>query len=670
MRKTILLFLVLLYNVSMVASPALRIKILVSQPDGTKVTLVKGGDEHISYYITSDNYVVIKNASGAYCYVWQNTGSGFTAGKFLAHDVNDRSRDERVWLERNGVRAAEMTVEAKRLRGRQGVSSRSLGRDQFGSPVIPVILVQYSDIKFTVDNVTATYQDYFNAENFTGNGGCGSVRDYFVSQSMGKYTPTFDIVGVITLSNNRSYYGQNDGFYNDVHLDEMVSEAVEKAESSGVDFSKYSNGDGRIPVVSIVYAGVGEQSSDEENAVWAKFSSRTIITKGGTISSYLVTNELFYNSSESVYELDGIGVFCHEFSHFLGLPDFYNTNESTDIFGLSFWSIMDYGQYWANGKIPVGYTAYEREFMGWLSIDTLETKKQLCHVNALGSESQNAYYILNDNDDTRSEYYILENRQPSTWFPKTLGSGLLIMHVDYSYGAWADNEVNNDAAHQRMTIIPADGKLVKENQAMPSDYQGDLFPGITENTSMSDYTTPAFAPYRGGSLGKYITSISESNGVVSFCYMADGVLEKPENLSIQNKDGSRVLMWNPVEEAETYCVEVYDGETLVKTQDVSYNFMDLTIVGSVKHPTFKVIAKAARYVDSPAAEISFENPLSVGNITGGNGGEEYDVYTIEGVLLCKDKAWDELEDLPNDKIYILRSKKSNTVKKIVNGQYE
>ena len=51
----------------MVASPALRIKILVSQPDGTKVTLVKGGDEHISYYITSDEYAVIKNASGDYC---------------------------------------------------------------------------------------------------------------------------------------------------------------------------------------------------------------------------------------------------------------------------------------------------------------------------------------------------------------------------------------------------------------------------------------------------------------------------------------------------------------------------------------------------------------------------------------------------------------------------
>ena len=91
-------FLFLLYSVIMVASPALRIKILVSQPDGTKVTLVKGGDEHISYYITSDDYVVIKNVSGAYCYVWQDTVSGFTTGKFLAHDVNDRSRDERVWL--------------------------------------------------------------------------------------------------------------------------------------------------------------------------------------------------------------------------------------------------------------------------------------------------------------------------------------------------------------------------------------------------------------------------------------------------------------------------------------------------------------------------------------------------------------------------------------------
>ena len=151
---------------------------------------------------------------------------------------------------------------------------------------------------------------------------------------------------------------------------------------------------------------------------------------------------------------------------------------------MSWWSIMDYGQYWKNGAAPMGYSAYEKNFMGWLKIDTLKTEKQVVRINALGSGNENAYYILNDNDASGSEYYILENRQPSVWYPERLGSGMFVTHVDYNAAVWANNTVNTVKDHRRMSFVPADNSIKSESQSTPADYQGDLFPGLAENREL------------------------------------------------------------------------------------------------------------------------------------------------------------------------------------------
>lgn len=61
-------------------------------------------------------------------------------------------------------------------------------------------------------------------------------------------------------------------------------------------------------------------------------------------------------------KVEGIGTFCHEFSHCLGLPDFYDTNYNGH-FGMASWSLMDSGSYNDDGYTPIGYSAYEKEFM-------------------------------------------------------------------------------------------------------------------------------------------------------------------------------------------------------------------------------------------------------------------------------------------------------------------
>ena len=85
-----------------------------------------------------------------------------------------------------------------------------------GSPKIPVILVQFSDRKFSIadtdDDVAANYQQFFNAEEGvqpgqTGHESACSVKEYFRQQSGGKFTPEFTIIGPVTVSKSYTYYG-------------------------------------------------------------------------------------------------------------------------------------------------------------------------------------------------------------------------------------------------------------------------------------------------------------------------------------------------------------------------------------------------------------------------------------------------------------------------------
>ena len=60
-------------------------------------------------------------------------------------------------------------------------------------------------------------------------------------------------------------------------------------------------------------------------------------------------------------------MFCHEFSHALGLPDLYGTDYySQDYYGMGSWSLMCNGSYNNDGYTPVGYTAYDKWFNGWI----------------------------------------------------------------------------------------------------------------------------------------------------------------------------------------------------------------------------------------------------------------------------------------------------------------
>lgn len=517
LKKTYVLLLLLFCAVSLWAVPARRTAFIVEQPDGTQLTLSLRGDEHFHFFVTSDGVPVVRR-EGAYYYACWSGGTMESSGQ-LAHDASLRTSDELALVATlEGVRAA-CTGRMQQVRARRSVSARqSTEVPTSGDVHVPVLLVQYADVAFSMSDSKAVFEQRIGGEGDVSKG-TGSIKDYFVAQSEGKFRPQFDVIGPITLDKNVEYYGGNDKEGNDLRAREMVSEACRKAFSSvGVDFSLYDNDkDGYVDIVYVIYAGFGEASYPDrlENTIWPhQWQLEAPLPLGGVkVNRYACNNELKgYRGTE----LAGIGTFCHEFSHCLGLPDFYDTSAEGDAFGMDAWSVMDYGCYNNDGHTPCGYTAYEKDFLGWtplieLCAPTQVTLKPLC-------EGGEAYKIVNEaNPD---EFYVVEYIDRVGWNAYAPASGMLVLHVDYLESAWHDNIVNSDPWHQRVSVIPADGKLTSLTLA------GDVYPGLSRNTRLTADSSPAAEVYTGGYMNKDITNIISDGGAITFSFM-EGALQPP-----------------------------------------------------------------------------------------------------------------------------------------------
>ena len=158
-------------------------------------------------------------------------------------------------------------------------------------------------------------------------------------------------------------------------------------------------------------------------------------------------------------DITGIGVMCHEYSHCLGYPDFYDIDYSGGQ-GMGEWDLMDSGSYNGDSYQPAGYTSYERWFAGWET--PIELGAEDVNVTAMKSLQNGGESYIIYNDKNANEYYLLENRQFEGWDASLPYAGLLILHCDYNASVWEQNGPNDDPSHQRFTVVPADGSYTYE----------------------------------------------------------------------------------------------------------------------------------------------------------------------------------------------------------------
>lgn len=579
------------FTIRMFAVPALPTSKIVTQKDSTHIEVFLQGDEYSHCYFTSDYIPVAMGEDGSYYYLFVENDV-LQLSSLMAHEKNERKKEEidlirkhtsntidylsRVWTEKS--EKANLLRQQKAARN----SRSSLGEPKtyIGSKKGLVILVNYTNKKMSLSNANAYFDKMFNEVGFHENNAIGSVHDYFYDQSYGQFDLTFDIVGPVTVSNTFSYYGSNGTIQNggDLRADEMIVEACQLADSQ-VNFASYDwDGDGEVDQVFVIYAGYGEASGGASNTIWPHESHLeyhecgVLHLDGVTINTYACSCELTGGNGTI---LNGMGTACHEFSHCLGLPDFYDTGYSGG-FGMNYWDLMSSGSYSGPdgiGEIPTGYSAYEKWFAGWLDIQELNEPCVINDMPCIGDHPV-AYGIYNDNH--RDEYYLLENRQNTRWY-SYVGKyedchGLLVTHVDFSETAWKNNKVNSSKKHQRMTIIPADmsyGNAVSSEGRTyyivnQTELRGDLFPGLSNTTELTNTSHDATGGrlYNLNTDGSYymnkpLTKISENKGLVSFYFMGGIYVPTPDVLEATDiTKNSFTANWEVVDGAESYSLEV------------------------------------------------------------------------------------------------------------------
>ena len=525
-----------------------------TQPDGSVVQIRKVGNEHFNYTLTGeDSILVVRDADGYWNYAdeqGKKTGMRVHAkSKRGKKELNFlKNRDSRQILEKFHKKhrekrekeqsdlmmlqsSADAPMKANEWGGwgdwGGGTTTQTTNTDWPTRPALNsvkkegevrglVILVQFSDVKFKRDNANEEYTNFLNKEGYSDYSMSGSVRDFFINNSMGKYRPTFDVAGPITLKKTRDDYGSNVNPNNiAAGAVNAISEAMDSLVARNMDFSPYDSDDDKVvDFVYMIYAGVGSADTDVGNAIWPhSYNVPKRLTRNMSMNRYACSPEIdgqSYMINRNTTALNGIGTFCHEFSHVLGLQDHYDVNvndtRQKTRYTPSQWDLMDAGsyncpqnRYYTTSCSPANLSAFERYSLGWLEPRRLEVSDTTFVLNAI---QENDGLVLTSKND--NEYYFVDFRLKEDFDIGLPNKGLLIWHINYDRRAWANNMVNT-ADPMRVDLIEADGDANSRTMA------NDAFP---TNRGVNSFN--GFVTWSGDSLGLEIYDIKIVDSTVTF----------------------------------------------------------------------------------------------------------------------------------------------------------
>lgn len=520
--------------------------VTVTQSDGTELNVRIYGDEHFNWLTTEDGVLLVQEGNNYY--IAETTSYGtLKATNYIAHNANKRLPAEIKAIKKQDL-SRFRSYAIQKASPAKAMGTGNSGVKYFphsGSPKALVILVEFSDTPFqsgekaknvfehflkgkAEDNLPDGYEAYTGSyKNKNNLRNKGSVSDYFYDMSKGTYTPQFDVVGPYKLNQPSLYYGkgENDNTY------ALVSDAC-KAADKDVDFSRYdADGDGMVDLVYIIYAGYPASMSGNPNDIWPKSgpgNGSFGTYDGKKVCRYGVHAELNFGrelNQKNGFLLSGIGLFCHEFSHTLGLPDLYPTVDASKVDNQNpeMWDLMDGGEYTYNGGYcPTPYSPWEMDAMEWATPVELSDEKQTVTLKSYGKE-RIAYKIKGENN----EYLLLQNIQKGGWWTGVASvykTGMLVWRIDYdNKDVNLFDNPNNPIGKPKVMIVPADGYVISDynhgdgkkwtDDQYKESLQGDPFPGATNKTELLSVVL------NNSTLEKPIYNIKEENGVITFDYL-------------------------------------------------------------------------------------------------------------------------------------------------------
>ncbi|MBO5635600.1 MAG: M6 family metalloprotease domain-containing protein [Bacteroidales bacterium] len=578
MRRYLIVTLSILLCVLARGSAPRKGTFLMYQPDGTSFTARLKGDEFLKVLTTAEGHAVVKGADGYYCYAtFRPDGSRVSSGYRVGAKTPSATLDKSLAIPWITIRAR-----ATRSRGNHQGVRRPRMSTRATTPVkkhCVVLLAQFPDLSFTGGETRRT-----DFENLIKKEGNKSVLDYFNDQFQGQYEFDFTIGPIVTLSKNHDYYGKNDDDVagEDMHPQELVKEACLLSDPM-IDFSIFDDdGDGVVDNVFVIVAGKSEAEGADSDYMWPhQWIVSDLVLDGKRVFTYALSTELTVQSQKSsgqlVWGLCSIGTFCHEYSHVLGLDDYYDTDEEkSGGMANGMWEItalMDGGNFNDAGRTPPSFNALDREILGIGKPEEMKLGKV-----TLEPVSENGRYIILENPQEPNEFFLFECRARKGWDAFIGGEGLVIYHVDMSGHEagfsdeaskvvtaeyrWQNNEINCNPDHECADMIESSNDAIDVRQA--------FFPFKTIN-SFSPNSRPAFKFNDGTESPFAISGITRSGDNVTFTvYNSDEIVPKAIDPSMEVYQDAAILTWSSD-------VEGYDGEAVVSWGKSSGSLTDVTV---------------------------------------------------------------------------------------------
>jgi M6 family metalloprotease-like protein len=380
-----------------------------------------------------------------------------------------------------------------------------------------------------------------------------SVRDYYLEVSGGRFQLTGDVHGWVTLSGRQIDYSagvRGTGPYPQ-NAQKMTEEAVQAAIDGGLDLDGYdADGNDVVDALLIIHAGQGWEWASStcssrpdlqsiNSHKWVTVKQEFVAGKPDVID-YFTCPELMLVQPSCAPAWDDsiatIGVYCHEFGHVLGLPDFYDVGTFENYIGV--WDLMDYGSwnrigpdpvYSAPGAIPAHLSAWSKMFLGWTTpIEiTAGVGEEIERFETLTSASQGgppAQILANalgvdwsHGNPGRGEFFLAEVRSQDGYDAGLPAEGLLIYHVDESRAT--NSEATNPDGRRILRLLAQDGSAaLRPLQPIEAQSAGDPWPNAQSTFGPS--STPSSVLYDESPSGVTLTNIDMDSVSTSVSFEA------------------------------------------------------------------------------------------------------------------------------------------------------
>jgi len=507
------------------ASPA---PVEVQQADGSTVKLRVFGNPSIHWHEDEAGYTVVRH-EGNYVYALPDGRGGLMASGLVAGRENPAG----LGLSK---RLQPEPLKRRKLMPNAAPGSNGPAEAESGPLLVPpagtvknlVVLCRFSN--HTPGVHTRDEADYNTIFNTVGGDPAlaptGSVRDYFTENSYGAMTLQSTVTVWVTLPQTESYYANGAdglGSYPN-NAQKMVQDALALVDAT-VNFGQFDqDNDGFIDAISVIHSGYGaETGGGGGNWIWShRWALPTNWTSADNNGAGVKVKVRDYHTEPALWGTSGtapvrISVICHETGHFFGLPDLYDTDNSSA--GIGSWCLMANAWSFDGSQLyPPHFSAWCKAQLGWLtptvigegthSVPQVETNQAVFKITA-GFPS--------------GEYLLVENRQPAGFEPIIPQGGLAIWHID-------DTKSNNNLEgypgqagwpgngnHYKVALLQADGLYEMEKNIDRGD-AGDLYHAGGVSV-INGITVPNTNTYQGGvvtSSGVVISGISASGATMTF----------------------------------------------------------------------------------------------------------------------------------------------------------